>query len=228
MKLSLAQLARCLDLPPSTIERWISQGRIPIQLTGSACVFNQSALEKWANSHNLRFTPHQRNQAKPRRQAPETLQTAMAGGGVFYQVPGETVAAVLQSAVDGFAWLPDAGKQSLLEKLIERERLTSTGIGKGVAIPHPRSPLAVTQNESLIATCFLETPIDFGSVDDRPVFVLFIILGPSVQQHLHLLSRLSFCVRDNAFIAFLKTQPEKDQLFSKIADFEIELDRAES
>lgn len=228
MKLSLAQLARCLDLSPNTIQRWISQGRIPIQLTSGACVFNQSALEKWASSHNLRFTRHQHNPKKPRKQAPETLQTAMAGGGVFYQIPGETVTAVLQSAVDNFTWMSDATKQALLEKLIERERLTSTGIGKGVAIPHPRSPLADTQNESLIATCFLEAPIDFGSVDDRPVFVLFIILGMSVQQHLNLLSRLSFCVRDHRFIAFLKTQPEKDQLLAKIADFEAELDRVDS
>jgi PTS system nitrogen regulatory IIA component len=112
--------------------------------------------------------------------------------------------------------------------LLEREHLTSTGIGKGVAIPHPHDPLKDMIKNSLISTCFLEKPIDFKAVDGRPVFVMFILLSSSRKIHLHLLSRLSFCIRENAFVEFLKTSPDSSAYFLKIADFEKQLDRADN
>ncbi len=60
----------------------------------------------------------------------------------------------------------------------------------------------------------------FGEVDDKPVFVMFILLSPNVKIHLHLLSKLSFCLRNDTFVEFLKTSPEQDEFFSKIAEFE--------
>jgi PTS system nitrogen regulatory IIA component len=48
-----------------------------------------------------------------------------------------------------------------------------------------------------------------------------------VKTHLHLLSRLSFCVRDDAFVAFLKSMPGRDAFFDKIEVFEKQLDQAE-
>jgi PTS system nitrogen regulatory IIA component len=124
--------------------------------------------------------------------------------------------------------LTKTSKKELYRLLLERERLTSTGIGKGIAIPHPRDPLSDTLKNPLISTCFLENPVDFGAVDDRPVFVLFILLSQSIEIHLHLLSRFSFCVRDNSFVEFLKKSPDEASFFAKIADFEKQLDRAET
>ena len=112
--------------------------------------------------------------------------------------------------------------------MIEREHLTSTGIGKGVAIPHSHDPLPDTFEKPAITTCFLEKPVDFNAVDDRLVFVMFVLLSPTIKIHLHLLSRLSFCVRDNAFVEFLKTSPDSLTYFSKIAEFEKQLDRADN
>ncbi len=108
--------------------------------------------------------------------------------------------------------------------MLEREALTSTGIGRGVAIPHPRTPLSDALKAPSITTCFLEKPIDFNSVDDRPVFVMFILLSTSVKVHLHLLSRLSFWVRSAAFVDFLKTAPDPDALFARVVEFEAQLD----
>ena len=79
---------------------------------------------------------------------------------------------------------------------------------------------------SVIITCFLEQPVDFGAVDNKPVFIMFMLLSISVKTHLHLLSRLSFCVRNKLFIEFLKTSPAPDVFYAKISDYEEELDRA--
>jgi PTS system nitrogen regulatory IIA component len=129
--------------------------------------------------------------------------------------------------VENIYFLPGSLKEDLYCRLLEREHLTSTGIGKGVAIPHPHDPMQDTLANAIISTCFLEKPIDFNAVDGKPVFVMFILLSPSKKTHLHLLSRLSFCIRDNAFVAFLKTSPDSAAFFSNISDFDNRLVKGE-
>lgn len=224
MELTISQVSQCLNLPLSTLERWIRQGRIPVSKKGGTCVFRRSVLEKWALNHNLPFSLPEENTKPDDEAKPETLLSAMTRGGVLHQISGNDEDTVLKAAVDQMEFLSDAVRAELYDKLLERERLTSTGIGKGVAIPHPRAPLTENADHPRITTCFLEKPVSFRAVDDKPVFVLFILLSASTKTHLHLLSRLAFCVRNNAFVEFLRTAPDADALLSKIAEFEEQLD----
>ncbi len=229
MKLELDVVARSLDVSSSTVQRWIRQGRIPIRRDGEICRFDQTAMDRWAQSHRLRFSPPEAPAVDQGVDAaPETLAAAMAAGGVFYGCEAETATDALAQAVDRMTFLPEARRRTLCEKLLERETLASTGVGKGVAIPHPRQPLAGCPESPVIATCFLKKPVDFKAVDDRPVFVMFILLSPTVKQHLHLLSRLSYCLRDAAFIDFLKTGPDLPSLLEKVSGFETRLESADS
>ncbi|MCD6386354.1 PTS sugar transporter subunit IIA [Candidatus Sumerlaeota bacterium] len=78
----------------------------------------------------------------------------------------------------------------VLNALMERERLMSTGIKRGYAIPH-----AFTQQLDKSIVCFVRIPdgIDYQSLDGEPVFIIFLLLGPSEAQglHLKLLARLA-------------------------------------
>jgi len=228
MKMTIHEVAQCLNLHVSTIERWIRQGRIPIQKTGNGYLFNESTLKKWAAMYRLPFAMPEKVKFREYEEKLENLLPAMKRGGVLHDLNGDDVEAVLRSAVENMPVLSIKLKKELYQLLLERERLTSTGIGKGVAIPHPRDPLSDALKSPIISTCFLEKPIDFGAVDDRPVFVMFILLSQSIKIHLHLLSRFSFCVRDNTFVEFLKTSPDEASFFAKIAYFEKQLDRAET
>jgi PTS system nitrogen regulatory IIA component len=228
MKLTINEVARCLRLPVTTVDRWIRQGRIPIQKSSDGYIVNESALEKWAAMYRLPFSLPKKVNTQLQEKRLENLLPAMDRGGVIYGIKGDDVETVLRSAVEKMRLPLGSSKEKLYQCLLEREHLTSTGIGKGVAIPHPHDPLPDTFEKPLIATCFLEKPVDFNAVDDRLVFVMFILLSPSIKIHLHLLSRLSFCVRDNTFVEFLKTSPDSSAYFSKITDFENILDRADN
>ncbi|MEA1946451.1 MAG: PTS sugar transporter subunit IIA [Thermodesulfobacteriota bacterium] len=228
MKITIHEVAQYLNLHVSTVERWIRQGRIPIQKTGNGYLFNESALKKWAALYRLPFLIPEKVKSRGYEEKLENLLAAMKRGGVVYDIKGDDVETALKSAVENMPVLSKTSKKELYQLLLERERLTSTGIGKGVAIPHPRDPLSDALKSPIISTCFLEKPIDFGAVDDRPVFVMFILLSQSIKIHLHLLSRFSFCARDNSFVEFLKTSPDEASFFAKIADFEKQLDRAET
>lgn len=227
MKLELAELAECLKLPVYTVDRWIRQGRIPARKTGNLCVFKWAVLEKWAEKHEIRFSRPDEPPLESETVDRDGLLAALTRGGVHYGVAGDTVPSVLESAVSLIPDVSDDDRDLLLSKLLEREKLVSTGLGKGVAIPHPRSPLLGSHRQSLIAACFLKNTIDFAAIDKQGVAVMFVLVCPTVKAHLHLLSRISFCLRDAAFVELLHQPPPADVFFDRIREFENELDRAQ-
>lgn len=224
MKLSIKSVAGALDLPVTTVERWIRQGRIPIQRSGTDAVFSRPALEKWASIHNLSFSLNTNQTADQASECLEALVPAMQRGAVNHGIHGGDVATVLKSMVDRMDFLSAAAQTELYDKLMERERLSSTGIGNGIAIPHPRDPLLEPPDSPVIATCFADEPVPFGAIDDQPVSVFFLLISPTVKHHLHLLSRLSYCIRDRQFVEFLKRRPDAEKLYSRVAAFEQQLD----
>lgn len=229
MRLSIHDIAKCLDLPASTVDRWIRQGHIPVRRSGDACVFEVQALERWAAAKQLSFhlpEAQDTRAAADAEQTPESLAEAMARGDVLHDIVGDDVSGVLESAVARLPGISEDERGPLLKALLDREALTSTGIGNGIAIPHPRAPLTGAHMKPQITTCYLSRPIDFHAVDDRPVFVLFILISDSVQTHLHLLSRLAYGLRDKAFLEVLRTRPEKASLLERIAAIEHHLDHS--
>lgn len=221
MQLRLDELARCLNTTPDTVERWVRQGRIPVRKKGNQCIFNSKVLKKWTDENNLSFMmPDTASKEAPKKEQ-EKLYSAMKRGGVFYDIPGDSVDDVLHTAVNQIQCLQATDKKNALHKsLIAREKLMSTGIGNGIAIPHPRKPLPYDEIPAFIATCFLKNRIDFHAVDNKPVFVMFIITCPTSKSHLYLLSRLSFCLRNDGFIKHLCEIPDPETFFTKIKEFQ--------
>ena len=98
-------------------------------------------------------------------------------------------------------------QRALLRGLVERERLGSTGIGDGIAIPHCRLPGVRRIHGSLIK---LEQPIDFDAIDDRPVDLLFALIVPEEKNDEHLATLSA--------IAQLLQQPDNQEALRNCAD----------
>jgi len=222
MELSLIEFAKCMEMPPSTIERWIRQGRMPVKRRGDTCTFNPQVLLKWAASHNLTVALPGTGMRETADAAPEQLLEAMQRGGIHYEVAGTTMEEVLRHAVDRMAAV--VVKDLLYENLISREQMMSTGIGNGVAVPHPRTPMPDSGIPAQIATCFLRQPVEYHAIDKKPVTVLFVLVAPTAKRHLHLLSRISFCLRDPRFMEILVRVPDAETLLTTIAEFDNRLD----
>lgn len=226
MILSLNEFAKSMELPPSTIERWIRQGRIPVRRKGEMCVFSTATIRKWAASHNLIYTPPSAADIETQRENnDDSLVAVMKLGGVYHNIPGNSVESVLRAAVDRMEVFDDpAEKEILFQRLIEREQMMSTGIGNGIAVPHPRTPLPGGHIPPLISTCFLEKPVEYHAVDKQPVFALLVLVAPTAKLHLHILSRISFCLRDSSFIELLRQTPDAETLLAKVAQFDARFD----
>lgn len=101
------------------------------------------------------------------------------------------------------------------QAVVEREKIMSTGVGKGFAIPHAKTNAV---NEIIAAFGKLDEPIDFQSLDDQPVKLIFLLVGKEnlVGPHIKLLSRLSRMMNLDEFrenLANAKTAEEIYNLF---------------
>jgi PTS system nitrogen regulatory IIA component len=104
-------------------------------------------------------------------------------------------------------------ERAVLDVLLERERLGTTGVGSGIAIPHGKLP----ELDKLYG-CFarLETPIDFDSVDNEPVDLIFLLLAPESAgaDHLKALARISRVLRNATHCDKLRTAAGSDKIYS--------------
>jgi len=215
MELSVLDLSKYLGVVPDTIERWVRQGKLPVSKKGAKYRFRSIELEKWAAKHNIGLDLSAKPTAEKTTESVIPLSIAIQNGGVYFDVQGNNVNSVLTASIEQFTNIPEGTRTVLLERLIERESALSTGIGKGIAIPHPREQLTDLPSP-MVSVCFLEHSVDYNSLDNQPVSVLFFLLCPTLKLHLHLLSALSFCLRDGQFISFLKSKPDSAQLIGKI------------
>lgn len=192
--LSVRDAARLLQVPEKTVYRWVREGAIPHDRLRDAIRFNRVELQEWAQSRGRPIHPGPLEAGPP---APAgSLADAFARGGIARDVPGATRDAVL-GAIAQHPGLPEGIDRGLLvELLASRERLGSTGLGGGIAIPHPRDPVVLGVAAPRVLLALLATPVDFGAPDARLVSTLFLILSPSVQSHLDTLSRLAFVLHD--------------------------------
>ena len=102
--------------------------------------------------------------------------------------------------------------QHLLDALLERERLGTTGIGHGIAIPHARLA-GLDRLVGLFAR--LEQPVDFESLDDQPSDLIFLLLAPDSADadSLKALARISRVLRDPALRQRLRQEGDREAVY---------------
>ena len=88
--------------------------------------------------------------------------------------------------------IPDA--PDALRRLLERERTMSTGMGGGVAVPHAKTDKV---RNLVVAMARVSDGVDFKAIDGKPVYLVFLLLGPpdSTRQHVDLLARIAYLVK---------------------------------
>src|SRR5271156_3979450 len=123
----------------------------------------------------------------------------------------------LQELARRAAALSGQNERAIYDVLIERERLGSTGIGRGVGIPHGKLP-GLDRLCGIFAR--LERPIPFEAVDDQPVDLIFVLLAPenAGADHLKALARVSRLLRDRGMCDKLRGTDNPDALYALLTD----------
>lgn len=216
MNLSVKDAAQLLSVSEKTIYRWLKQGLVPVYKVNESYRFKRAELLDWATSRRIGVAAEAFEEPESNAEPLPTLVDALELGGVFYRIEGNNRKEVLAEAVNHLRLPDDFDRNYLHRVLIARERLGSTALGDGIAIPHPRSPGLLNLTRATVTLCFLEQPVDFKALDGRPVGVLLLILAPYLRAHLHLLSRLGFVLQDAGLRQALREVSSRERIFSAL------------
>ncbi|MFF7707021.1 PTS IIA-like nitrogen regulatory protein PtsN [Pseudomonas sp. NPDC007930] len=146
------------------------------------------------------------------------LEQILTPGRSLVNVPGGSKKRVLETIANLVAReLPGLDSQDILEALVARERLGSTGFGNGIAIPHCR--LAGCQ-APISALLQLDHPVDFDAIDGAPVDLLFVLLVPqaATDEHLELLRQIASMLDRKDIREHLRSAGDSEALYKVVLD----------
>lgn len=197
--LTIEEVAKYLRVSERTVYDWAQKGEIPSGKIGTVWRFKKSEIEKWVNERlSSNIKPANQNMLIQVKNilSPERI--------VFLN--HSTKHDALVQLAQNLATAPQIKDGKELEtEILKREELMSTAVGRGIAIPHVRLS-SVT--DLVMSVGISKTDIiDFQTIDDTPVRILFMIAA-AYNQHSYYLQTISF------FSSKLKTSSLKDDLLS--------------
>ncbi len=145
----------------------------------------------------------------------------LENGEVLTNVEGNTVEEVYKNVCKKIRLPEELSGDVLCDELLEREKILSTAVGQGISIPHSRRPLLKDPENQRIIVCFLKNQMNMNAPDSRRVFVMFILLSSSSQNHIKALSALAKLLHNKQFLNFLQLTPGKRELLEAVEKFSI-------
>ncbi len=146
-----------------------------------------------------------------------TLADILGPGAVLCELKAQNKKQVLHEVAEGLAEQSGADARAIFDVLLQREKLGSTGLGQGIAVPHGRLP-GISHVHGLFAR--LATPVSFDSVDGEPVDIIFALISPdhAGADHLTALARVSRLLRDQKTLAKLRGTKAQEGLYAIITE----------
>lgn len=204
--LTIEEVAKYLRVSDRTVYDWAQKGEIPAGKIGTVWRFKKSEVENWVNARlSSGFENKNESQIQVRNiLSPDRL--------VFINHTSKHDALVQLSEV--LATAPQIKNAAeLTAEILKREELMSTGIGRGIAIPHVRLS-SVTDLVMAVGVC--KKPIeDFQAIDDQPVSLLFMIAA-AYNQHSYYLKTISYfssIFKQNDLVSEMTNAKDEAELF---------------
>ncbi|MBI5346328.1 MAG: PTS sugar transporter subunit IIA [Chlamydiae bacterium] len=241
MDLKIKDVAELLNVSETTIRRWLIEKKIPAYRLNGQFRFNRTEIENWVvgcrtsklvdemspfadEAHPIKLNSEKAKNIVGRQIGTQafSLFRAIYKGGIIHDIDGRTKEEVISKSVKIIAENLNLDAEVLTELLLDRERLMPTALNHGVAVPHTRDFL-LPKTYDIVSVVYLKKPIDYGSLDGKPVDVLFFLFACNDKNHLHLLAKLAHLTRDEESLSFLKTFPMKSTLLDFIKKWESNL-----
>jgi PTS system nitrogen regulatory IIA component len=227
--ISIEELATRIGRDRRDVEKLANRGRIPGRKVGGVWQFHPTEIRHWLE-HELRgFSDtdlaalEEGQRSEETEEATPILQRMTAE---LVQVPlqGRTKRSVIESLIEVAGrtwqiWEP----ATVLNAVLEREEIFSTGFENGVAIPHPRNPLPDVLGQSILAFGRTLSGIPFGAPRRQLSDLFFLVLCQDSRSHLHVLARLGRLIQSPGFLDELRAAETSSAAYQVIAQADKEL-----
>lgn len=235
MDLKIKDVAELLNVSESTIRRWLNDEKIPAYRINHQFRFNREEIQDWVvsqklgptTSNALPFSLPDPSASKVPDQAKQaiggskqfSLYRAIHKGGVLHEIAGKTKEEIIRATMKRTAGELHLDPDVISELLLDRERLQSTALNNGIAIPHTRDFL-LNSHFDMVTVVFPKEPLEYGALDGKPVHTLFFLFASDDKRHLHLLAKLAHLSSQPDTLALLKSRPSKEELLEYIKSWE--------
>ena len=203
-----SETARFLRVAEGTLQRWVRQGLIrSVDRHGQD--FDRDELTRWARDRGMQVDPDPALRPGKKEAA---LLGAIERGAVTAGAEARSARDAIQVAIASLSHLAPGLRARLLDEVLERERMASTALGQGIAVPHPREPLGDALEQPLISLVLLDTPLDWAALDGELVHTVALLASPTAAAHLEILSQIGRAVRSPEAVRLLRSRLAKPAL----------------
>lgn len=221
-ELTLKDLAPLAGVSEETLAGWVKEGSFPGKIENGAFRFSDREVRRWFSNHHRCLPPDWLSGSGG---TSICLPELISRGGILRNIAGNNVSEVIRAA-GGCMPIPEGfEREAVVRALLEREELTPTAVGKGIALPHPRSPILKDATLEQVTIVFLEKPVDYHAVDGQEVHTLMVLLSSDFKRHLEILSRISYLCQQKEFLDLLQMRASSERLLNTIARLETGWDR---
>ena len=223
MELKINDIMSLLKKSEKEIVQLIKDGRIPHYRINGQYQFNKAEISDWVLSNNIPMSGEVISLFRSGHQV--NLSQLLEVGGIHANIEGGNLSKTLRHAVSKLVLPTDITQDELLAHLLAREHLKPTAIGRGIAIPHPRTPIITDPENEMVAICYLNSPVEYEAFDREPVNTLFIPISATPRRHLEILAKISRLCQEEDFIGLLKSQTPSEPLLDYISRCESQWER---
>jgi nitrogen PTS system EIIA component len=195
MQITLQQVAGMMGVPDRTVRRWLKSKSMPVERLDDQFLFNREAVFEWALLNGLPVDPLIVDRLGGPKEWPR-LSAALEAGRVL-RPAALTLREVLPDLAATLSSPNEFAKVKLLELFGSRPAARFIDFGQGIAIPHPRFPLILGDDETpRFSLCFFEKPLVLDEAQSSRCGVLFALVAPTPHVHQALVAQLAYALRD--------------------------------
>ena len=215
--LTIREVSELLQVNERTIHRLIQTEKIPAAKVGNQWRFHPSLVEAWFLNGGEKAVQENREPESPWSREEE--YQIFSDSRILLDLQARQSGEVLERMVDVLA---ETGhlllKSTFLQAILERETFSTTGLGRGVALPHAWHSINDLFRVPLVVGARLRPPVDFQAVDGRPVDLVFLLCSPRNRLHLQLLSTMSTLARDEGLMHNLRQAKTKAEFIGPLKE----------
>ena len=222
MFLNLIQIAESFGVSEKVVEGWIRYEGMPSTPDRGRVIFDRILVAQWAETRGLA--------TRAGFLAPVTgllatgcnLEPMLRAGGIWRGVPSPELARLFERVVAALPGVTPPVRKMLALRLGAKGGVTIAPVGRGFALPHPATRIALGRDSGTVALILLREPLIFTEpqVDDEPVTRLVFFIAPSPRAHLDLLGRLGRMLARGPLPELVDKGAEDEEIYQAFALFD--------
>lgn len=237
MDLTIKDVAKLFNISEAAIHRLLLQNKIPSYCINGEHRFGLIEIENWMLQFDLKqlqgsvscdeqIYPLTDQKQQVQIENPVSggmvqfcLYRALHQGNVLFNIKGNKKEDVISAVTKIVAPKLNADAEVLAELLIDREDLSPTALGNGLAVPHTREASAKGPLD-MIFIVYPEVPLEYGALDGKPVHTLFFLFAGNDKAHLQLLAKLAHLSSHKEAFELLLKRCDKTTLLEFVRNWE--------